>query len=687
VRTLRSQSLETQDRKEAARLSLLVAKLFARFDPAARGKVDEALDRAFLHYPGMPEAAAFVEALCAQDPTNPARAAARLEELAARTQEKTAQADLWIRAGTQRLSRLSDPPRALEDFRLAHLADPSRADAASLAVELAIELGNPAAAAELLEAHLRALGDPAQTVSARKQLAALYAGALKTPARALAHLEAALAAAPGELALALKATELALEVSDAQALGRLLPLLELPGPWKKAATELLERCAAVFEGANDPDRAADALARALLHSPSRVELLPRLVDDGRRASSESLAALAAALRRAAGMAPEPTAAAAVWRALAQLLQLAPERAAEAKAAWREVALREPASAPPAEPATPTPAQLQAELATLGPDPKPHDALPLWRQLFAASPEDTGVARQLAGVLAALERWEELAEVTSGLAKIAPTPEERLDFSVRLARLYADPLGKPEQAATVLLERVQAGELGAGVVEELQRIASRGVRREEIQAALSPHYQRSSAHQKEVAELLHALGAARKPGKQKKALLQLADLHEGPLEDTSAALGYLLRALAVAPTDAPLAERSWQLAAKLGRLPELGRTLADAGEQQSDRAGKAALYARAADAALEGGELEEAARWADLSLKAKETARALDLALQLGLRRARPEEAERHLRRRLLLAEGPEKRGLYLQLAELSEKLGRPADAATALEEAVRAGES
>ena len=587
VRTLRSQSLETQDRKEAARLSLQVAKLFARFDPAARGKVDEALDRAFLLYPGMPEAAAFVESLYSQDAGERTRAAARLEELAARTQEKSAKAELWIRAGTQRLSRLSDPQRALEDFRLAHLADPARADAASLAVELAMELGNPAAAAELLEAHLAAQGDPAQAVSVRKQLAALYAGPLKTPARARAHLEAAVSAAPGELALAFQATQLAAEAGDAQALARLLPLLDLPGPYK-AATELLERCAQVFEGTNDPDRAADALARALLHAPSRVELLPRLLEDGKRSAPQSLGPLAASLRRAAGLAPEPVAAAAVWRALAELLQLAPDRAVEAQAAWREVALRDPTAAQPAAPAPPTAAQLQAQLAALGDGPRPQDALPLWRQLFALSPGDAGLARQLAGVLAALERWEELAEVTARLAEIAPTPEARLDYCVRLARLYADSLGKPEQAAAVLLARAAAGELGAGVVEELERLAARGVKREEIQAALTPHYQRSGAHQKEVAELLHALGTAKKPGKQKKALLQLAELHEGTLADAPAALGYLLRAVAVAPTDAPLGERAWQLASKLHRLAELGRSLADAAAQQSERAGKAAL---------------------------------------------------------------------------------------------------
>ncbi len=686
VRTLRSHSLETQDRKEAAGYSLQVAKLFARFDPHARGKVDEALDRAFLLYPGMPEAAAFVESLAAQDP-DPGRAATRLEELAARTQEKTPRAELFIRAGMQRLSRQSNPTRALEDFRQAHLADPSRADSTSLAVELATEQGNPAIAAELLEAHLAALVDPLQAVPVRKQLAALYAGPLKVPQRARAQLEAVLNAAPSELGAALQAAQLAVEAEDADALGRLLPLLDLPGPWK-AATELLERCAAVFAKANDPRRAADALAHALLHAPARVELLPKLMEEARRAGNAGLDALAASLRKAAAIAPEPTAAAAVWRALAELLGAAPDRAAEAEAAWREVKRREPDGAgPPPPPAPPTLEELQAKLAALGPTPKPTEALPLWRQLSAAQPEDPLIAKQLATALAPLELWDELAEVTARLTKIAPTPEERLDYSVRLARLYSEPLKKPEEAAAILLARAQAGELGAGVVEELERLAARDVRRKEIQAALSPHYQRSGAHQQEVAQLLHALAAAKKPGKQRKALLQLADLHEGPLKDPPAALGYLLRAVGSAPTDAVLGERAWALADTLKRLPELGRTLAELGKQQDDRAGKATLYARAAEAALQGDALEEAARWADSSLAAKETPRGLDLAFTAALRSARPDDAERHLRRRLLLAEGGEKRGLYLKLAELDEQLGRPGDAATALEEAVRAGEA
>ncbi len=681
VRTLRSQSLETQDRQEAARLSLQVAKLFARYEPNARGKVNEALERSFLLWPGMPEAAAFVELVAHQD-GDFARAAARLEELAGVTTDLTAKVDLWIRAGTLRLSRLSEPERALADFRQAQLVDPTRTDATSLAVELAIELSNPAGAAELLEAHLAVVTDVAAAVALRRPLAGRYAGPLKAVPRARGHLEAALQAAPGELAVARQLAQLAVEAQDAAALAPLLPALDLPGPWK--AAELLLRCAAVFEGAGDLPLAAQALARALVHEPARVELLPRLLDAAKATSS--VEPLALCLRRAAALAPGD-ASSALWRTLAELLGRFPDRAVEAEAARREAEKREkPLPPAPIPPDSPTgPAQLRAALEALGPTPRPDDALPLQRQLSEAAPADVTVARQLALTLATLARWEELAALTGRVAHHTEGGEH-VEWTLRQARLFADRLGRADDAAALLLPLTHLDPLPAGLLQELERLAASGVRRAEIQTALLPHYARGGDEQGEAADLLFKLGATQEAALQKPLLLRLAALQETTLRDAPAALGSLTRALALAPEDTALADRCWELARRAGALLPLARGFADAAGQQSEPGRRAQLFDRASAAAVEAGADDDAGRWVEASLAAKEEPATLDRAVEILLRLSRPDEAERKLRRRLLLADTPEKRALYLRLAELNQKLDRPGDAAAALEEAIRAGE-
>src|SRR5215472_14978293 len=149
VRLLRTASLEERDRKRAARLSLLVAKLFAWCDSAARNKVKEALDRSFLLWPGMPAAVDFLERLAAKEQDFPG-AVRFLEGMAQELKDRPVQSQLWTRAGLLRL-KLDDRAGALLDFEKAADADLSRPECIALAAELLLEKNRAGEALSLYE--------------------------------------------------------------------------------------------------------------------------------------------------------------------------------------------------------------------------------------------------------------------------------------------------------------------------------------------------------------------------------------------------------------------------------------------------------------------------------------------------------------------------------------------------------
>ena len=128
----------------------------------------------------MPGALFFLEKM-AERSEDWAGFASVLEHMAKDAPDAPAQAELWVRAGTLRLSRLRDAPGALADFQRATAIDPGRADAVSLAAELLLESGGTAQA---LSAYA-ALADRLEATGRAREAQALRAwmGNLVRPER------------------------------------------------------------------------------------------------------------------------------------------------------------------------------------------------------------------------------------------------------------------------------------------------------------------------------------------------------------------------------------------------------------------------------------------------------------------------------------------------------------------------
>ncbi|HSP80075.1 MAG TPA: tetratricopeptide repeat protein, partial [Myxococcaceae bacterium] len=317
---------------------------------------------------------------------------------------------------------------------------------------------------------------------------------------------------------------------------------------------------------------------------------------------------------------------------------------------------------------------------------PGELEPLVRELVTLAPEEAAPVRRLQALCVALAKFEEAAELAGKLARLAETQVERSDWAARQARLLAERLGRPEEAADLFL-RLFAESVSTGMVlGGLERLVASGVRTAEISEALVGYYGRSGDHQRQVSALLQQLEATEDMEARRRLHALLASIYEKQLADSRAAFDCRVRALREVPADEVNRAEAARLAHDLAAHPELVRVLKTlAGEAESPELA-VQLLSEASSLAEEGGTFEDAVAALESALqRVPESPEVLGRLIKLYGRAGRAADADALLRKRIQHAPRAEKVELLMQLVELNAELGRPLQAAEALQQAIHSG--
>ena len=695
VKEYQARSLAERNKRLAARSSLRAALLVGFYEPTSIEAMKEAIDRCLALWPAMPEVLELFEHLAKRTGDNRA-AQGVLRKLAKEEKEPRATGDILLRLGQLLLQEPDGIERALAVFQEICTLSPSRVDASLAATELLIQLGRAEEARKLLEATASA-ADEKHRARILKTLAELALETLSDPTGAARYLEEAAKLDPDDVELAWRLCELL--VADKQ-LDRLWPHLDtaiLVNRPVSVRAALCESISAQCIATGNFARATTSLALGISLEPDRKNFLPALVRAGQKANLndvvlETIDAVVPRLPKALQLEFLKTKgkvlegvgrnndARETWR---QVRTLAPDdpQAREALSALEAARAEEKPDAK-REPRS----ELDAEIRRLeesGADPTLIAAA--YRKLLVIEPGSVSALKRLGALAVQLAAWEEVVSVVERLVALVSTQQERQEWKLRLAQVYAERVDRPEDATQLYLNLVEEGVTSSALIAALERLAARGIRSAEVSRALAPLYAKAGDFQRQVASLLVQLASENDRGEQLKLLALLAETSEQHLSDPRAAFDFRLRALKLDPLDTNVRMDAHRLSRSLSSERELAQVLAQEA-QEAKPALAVELFSEAADLSIQANAFDDAVSALKGALvHDAQNRELLSRMVDAAEKASRIPELSQALRALISTSDPNEQVQLWLKLEAASSTLNRPAEAAEALSKAIAAG--
>jgi tetratricopeptide (TPR) repeat protein len=584
----------------------------------------------------------------------------------------------------ERAGRVDDRARALRELARLHIDDPGLRTDLLLRRAVALEAAEPARAAEAYAEILsedrrepsavagleRLLSRPDARAAAARVLEETWraAGDGRGLVRVLpVRLETVSAGEAGPLLAEL--AQLTERLGDRRAAfearARQLQLAAAAGRDEPEVRGELERLAGETGMHAELVRAWEAAAPGLA-GPARADLARRIAS----VCAERLGRLDDAARwlsEAAAISPDA-------EVMAELARLHRRRGA-----WRElcdVRLRQAAQAGSAEARK----ELLAEAAQIleGQLSDREAAAGAWRQVLEVDPEEPTALRELGRLLAAAERWDEVAKLLEreigAAARRRSAAAEVAELHHRLGRLRQQRLldlpGAIESYRAVLAQ-VPRHPATLQALEEMARAA--GPATAEAAALLEPVYQQEGEHQR-LCQVLEARAGAAPGAAERAALLRrVAALQAGPLKNPGAGFLAAARALREAPDSAEALDLAAGLAEQAGSQDELARLLSESAERARGPEARVEIRRRLARlAARAGGDPQRAAdEWSRVLEMAPDDAEALAGLTAIHRQGGNGEQLAQVLRRRTTAEADPTRRAALLaELAQVQEERQR-----------------